>query len=197
MISTLHRSIKSGQEHTTKTDGDLKMKDYEIIARLYYLIGNLSEEQQRDLFRQFLNGSMASFLLKAAIDMSSEQQFLFMKHLEKMQPQAEQPDRRADSRKDCLINVNFKIRGQKFRSYILDISKSGAFIETSAAFSPGQKMILRFASPEDRQPLDLIAEIVWADTRGVGVKFRHLTEDQYQKLKSFAEKTDEVLEIAS
>ncbi|MBW2432611.1 MAG: PilZ domain-containing protein, partial [Deltaproteobacteria bacterium] len=159
MISTLQRSFKSGQEHTSKTAADLKMKDYEIIARLYYLIGNLSEEQQRDLFRQFLNGSMASFLLKAAIDMPSEQQFLFMKHLEKMQPQAEQPDRRADSRKDCLINVNFKIQGQKFRSYILDISKSGAFIETSAAFSPGLKMILRFASPEDRQPLDLIAEI--------------------------------------
>ncbi|MGD9235690.1 MAG: PilZ domain-containing protein, partial [Desulfobacterales bacterium] len=197
MISTLQRSFKSGQEHTSKTAADLKMKDYEIIARLYYLIGNLSEEQQRDLFRQFLNGSMASFLLKAAIDMPSEQQFLFMKHLEKMQPQAEQPDRRADSRKDCLINVNFKIQGQKFRSYILDISKSGAFIETSAAFSPGLKMILRFASPEDRQPLDLIAEIVWTDTRGVGVKFLHLTEDQFQKLKSFTEKTNEVLEIAS
>jgi Tfp pilus assembly protein PilZ len=140
---------------------------------------------------------MANFLLKAAIDMSSEQQFLFMRHLEKLQPQAEQQDRRADSRKDCLINVNFKIRGQKYRSYILDISKSGAFIETSAAFTPGLKMILRFASPEDRQPLDLIAEIVWADKRGVGVKFRHLTKDQSQKLKSFTEKTDEVLEIAS
>lgn len=197
MISTLQRSFKLGQEHTNKTAADLKMKDYEIIARLYYLIGNLSEEQQRDLFRQFLSGSMANFLLKAAIDMSSEQQFLFMKHLEEMQPQAEKPDRRSDNRKDCLINVNFMIRGQKFRSYILDISKSGAFIETSAAFTTGLKMILRFASPEDRQPLDLIAKIVWSDTRGVGVKFLHLTADQSQKLKSFTEKTDEVLKIAS
>lgn len=197
MISTLQRSFKLGQEHDNKTAADLKMKDYEIIARLYYLIGKLSEEQQKDLFRQFINGSMANFLLKAAIDMPLEQQFIFMKHLEEMQSQAEQPDRRADGRKDCLISVNFKIRGQKFRSYILDISTSGAFIETSAAFTPGLKMILRFASPEDRQPLDLIGEIVWADTRGIGVKFLHLTADQSQKLKSFTEKTDEVLEIAS
>jgi hypothetical protein len=197
MISTLQRSFKFGQEHTNKTAADLKMKDHEIIARLYYLIGNLSEEQQGDLFRQFLNGSMTNFLLKAAIDMSSDQQFLFMKRLEEMQPQAEQADRRADCRKDCLINVNFKIRGQKFRSYILDISKSGAFIETSAAFTTGLKMILRFASPDDRQPLDLIAEIVWTDSRGVGVKFLHLTADQSQKLKSFTEKTEEVLKIAS
>ena len=197
MISTLQRSIKLGKENTTKTVADFKMKDYEIIARLYYLIGNLSEEQQRDLFRQFLNGNMANFLLKTAIDMPSEQQFIFMKHLEEMQPQAEQPERRSDSRKDCLINVNFKIRGQKFRSYILDISNSGAFIETGATFSPGSKMILGFASPEDRQRLNLIAEIVWTDNRGVGVKFVHLTVDQSRKLKSFTEKTDEVLEIAS
>jgi Tfp pilus assembly protein PilZ len=197
MISSLQRSFKLGQENTTEAAVDLKIQDYEIIARLSYLIGNLSEEQHRELFRQFLNGSLANFLLKAAIDMSSEQQFLFMKHLEELQPQAEKPDRRADSRKDCLINVNFKIRGQKFRSYILDISKSGAFVETSDAFTPGLKMILRFASPEDRQPLDLIGEIIWSDNRGVGVKFLHLTEDQSHKLKSFTEKTDEVLKIAS
>lgn len=197
MISALQRSFKSGREYTTNPAADLKLKDYEIIARLYYLIYNLSEEQQKELFRHFLNGSMANFLLKAAIDMPPEQRFILMKHLEEMQPKAEQTDRRADPRKDCLINVIFKIRGQKFRSYILDISKSGAFIETSTTFSKGLKMFLKFSSPEDRQPMDLIAEIVWTDSRGVGVKFLHLTEDQTHKLKSFTEKTDEVLEITS
>ncbi len=197
MISALQPSSKIGREYINNPAADLKMKDYEIIARLYCLINNLSEEQQKDLFRHFLNGSIANFLLKAAIDMSTEQQFIFMKHLEEMQPQTEQTDRRTNVRKDCLINVHFKIRGQKFRSYILDISKSGAFIETSTAFSKGLKMLLSFSSPEDRQPLNLIGEIVWADTRGIGVKFLHLTEDQSRKLESFTEKTDEVLEIAS
>lgn len=197
MISTLQRSFKLGKKYAAKTASDSKMNGYEIIARLYYLISNLPEEQQRNLFKQLLKGSMTNFLLKAAIDMSTEQQFIFMRHLEEMQPKAEQPDRRTHARKDCLINVNFKIRGQKFRSYILDISKSGAFIETSATLSNGLKMLLGFSSPEDRQPLDLIAEIVWADSRGVGVKFLHLTKDQRRILKSFAEKTDEVLEIAS
>ncbi|MGD2022675.1 MAG: PilZ domain-containing protein [Desulfobacterales bacterium] len=197
MISALQRSFKLGREYTSNPAADLKMKDHEIIARLYYLINDLSVEQQKDLFRHFLNGSIANFLLKAAIDMSTEQQFIFMKHIEEMQPKTEQPDRRADSRKDCLINVHFKIRGQKFRSYILDISKSGAFIETSTTFSKGLKMLLTFSSPEDRQPMDLIGEIVWADNRGIGVKFLHLSADQSRKLESFTEKTDEVLEIAS
>lgn len=197
MISTLQRSFNLRKEYTTDPAVDLKMQDYEIIARLHYLIGNLTEDQKRDLFKRFLNGSMANILLKAAIDMSSEQQFIFMKHLEQMQSEAEQSERRANVRKDCLINVNFKIRGQKFRSYILDISQSGAFIETSEAFAAGLKMLLRFSSPEDRQPLDLIGEIVWADTRGVGVKFVHLTEDHVRKLKAFTEKIDEVLKIAS
>lgn len=196
MISTLQRSFKLRKEFTDAS-ADLKMNEFEIVARLYYLLNNLSEKQQIDLFKQFLNGSTANFLFKMAIDMSHEQKFIFMKHLEKMQPEKEKPDRRAQARKDCLINVNFKIRGQKFSSYILDISSSGAFIENNESFSSGLKMLLSFSSPQDRKPLDLIGEIVWSDTRGSGVKFHHLTKDQTRILKSFSEKPQEVLEIAS
>ena len=196
MISTLQRSFKLRKEYIEPTS-DLKMSDYEVIARLYFLINTLSEKQQLDLFRKFLNGSTSNFLLKMCIDMSKEQRFIFMKHLQEMQPEKDKPDRRVHARKDCLINVNFKIRGQKFSSYILDISSSGAFIETSESFSTGLKMRLEFSSPQDRQPLRLIGEIVWADPRGIGVKFHHLTKDQSQILKSFTEKIEEVLEIAS
>jgi Tfp pilus assembly protein PilZ len=196
MISTLQRSFKLGKEYI-KPSSDRKMSEYEVVARLYFLVNNLAEKQQIDLFRRFLNGSTANFLLKMCIDMSKEQRFIFMKHLEEMQPEKDKPERRALARKDCLINVSFKIRGQKFSSYILDISSSGAFIETSESFSSGLKMLLQFSSPEDRQPLSLISEIVWADPRGIGVKFHHLTKDQLQILKSFTEKTEEVLEIAS
>ena len=197
MITTLQRSFKLKKEYTTSPASSLKMNDYEVVARLYYLINNLPEKQQNDLLRQFLNGSTANFLLKTAIDMSNEQRFIFMKHLEEMQPEIGKKDRREHNRKDCLINVNFKIRGQKFSSYILDISSSGAFIETSEPLSRGLKVLLHFSSPETRNPLDLIGEIVWADPRGVGVKFHHLTNHQVQILKSFCEKTEEVLEITS
>jgi Tfp pilus assembly protein PilZ len=120
-----------------------------------------------------------------------------MKHLEEMQSETDKKEKREHTRKDCLINVSFKIRGQKFSSYILDISRSGAFIETGESFTRGLKMLLRFSSPETRNPLDLIGEVVWADPRGVGVKFHHLTKGQTQILKSFCEKTEEVLEITS
>jgi Tfp pilus assembly protein PilZ len=196
MISTLQRSFKLRKEYTDASS-DLRMNEYEVVARLYYLLNNLSEKQQIDLFRKFLNGSPANFLLKMAIDMSKEQRFIFMKHLEEMQPETEKKDRRKQARKDCLINVNFKIRGQKFNSYILDINSSGAFIETSELFTRGLKMILNFSSPEDRKPLNLIGEIVWSDPRGIGVKFHHLTQDHARILKTFSEKTEEVLEIAS
>lgn len=196
MISTLQRSLKLRKEFTD-VSSDLKMNEFEIVARLYYLLKSLSEKQQFDLFKQFLNGSTANFLFKMAIDMSHEQRFVFMRHLEEMQPEKEKPDRRAQARKDCLINVNFKIRGQIFSSYILDISSSGAFIENNESFSSGLRMLLRFSSPEDRRPLKLIGEIVWSDARGAGVKFHHLNQDQSRILKSFSEKPQEVLEIAS
>jgi Tfp pilus assembly protein PilZ len=197
MITTLQRSFKLKKEYTTSPVSPLKMNDYEVVARLYYLINSLSEKEQNDLLRQFLNGTTANFLLKTAIDMSNEQRFIFMKHLEEMQSETGKTERRKHTRKDCLINVNFKIRGQKFSSYILDISNSGAFIETSESFNSGLKMLLHFSSPETRMPLDLIGEIVWVDSRGVGVKFCHLTKDQSRILRSFCEKTEEVLEIAS
>jgi Tfp pilus assembly protein PilZ len=196
MISSLQRSFKLRKEFT-EGSSDLGMNEYEVLARVYYLLNNLSEKQQVDLFRQFLNGSTANFLSKMAIDMSNEQRFVFMKHLEEMQPETEKPDRRAQNRKDCLINVNFKIRGQKFSSYILDISSSGAFIETNESFTRDLKMLLRFSSPQDRKPLNLIGEIVWSDPRGMGVKFHYLNENQVVILKNFSEKTEEVLEIAS
>ena len=192
----LQRSFKLKKEFTD-VSSNLKMKEFEIVARLYYLLNTLSEKQKFDLFKQFLNGSTANFLFKMAIDMPQEQRFIFMKHLEEMQSEKETPDRRAQTRKDCLINVNFKIRGQKFSSYILDISRSGAFIENNESFPNGLKMLLRFSSPEDRKPLDVIGEIVWSDARGSGVKFQHLTKDQARILKSFSEKPEEVLEIAS
>lgn len=197
MLSTLQRSFKLKKEYIDSPSSALKINDYEVIARLYYLINNLSENQQNNLLKQFLNGSAANFLLKTAIDMSSEQRFVFMRHLEEMQSETANKDRRRRPRKDCLINVHFKIRGQKFSSYILDISSSGAFIETGESFSEGLKMLLHFSSPETRKPLDLIGEIVWVAPRGVGVKFCHLTRDQAQILNSFCEKTEEVLEIAS
>jgi hypothetical protein len=196
MISTLQRSFKLKKEFADASS-DLKMNEFEIVARLYYLLNKLSEKQLFDLFKQFLNNRTANFLFKMAIDMSPEQRFIFMKHLEEMQSEKEKPDRRAHTRKDCLINVHFKIRGQKFSGYILDISRSGAFIENGESFPSGLKMLLRFSSPQDRRPLDLIGEIIWSDARGAGVKFQHLTKDQAQILKSFCEKTEEVLEIAS
>ncbi len=197
MITTLQRSFKLKKEYTTSPASPLKMNDHEVVARLYYLINNLPEKQQNDLLRQFLNGSTANFLLKTAIDMSNEQRFILMKHLEEIHTETGKTERRNVTRKDCLINVNFKIQGQNFSSYILDISSSGAFIETGESFTSGLKMLLHFSSPETRKPLDLIGEIVWADNRGVGVKFHHLRKDQTQVLKSFCEKTEEVLEIAS
>jgi Tfp pilus assembly protein PilZ len=197
MITTLQRSFKLKKEYTASPVSPLKMNAYEVIARLYYLINNLPEKKRIDLLRKFLNGNTANFLLKTAIDMSSEQRFIFMKHLEEIQSETGIKERREHRRKECLINVNFKIRGQKFSSYILDISSSGAFIESGESFTTGLKMLLHFSSPQTREPLDLIGQIVWVAPRGVGVKFHHLTKDQKQILKSFCKKTEEVLEIAS
>ena len=67
MITTLQRSFKITKDYTTSSVSPLKMNDYEVIARLYYLINNLSEKKQNDLLRQFLNGNTANFFLRSQI----------------------------------------------------------------------------------------------------------------------------------
>ena len=99
MITTLQRSFKLKKEYSASPVSPLKINDYEVIARLYYLINKLPEKKQNDLLRQFLNGNTANFLLKTAIDMSSEQRFIFMKHLEEIQSETGIKERREHRRK--------------------------------------------------------------------------------------------------
>ena len=44
-------------------------------------------------------------------------------------------ERRGDSRRQCLIPVDYLVEGQIFKSYILDISAYGVFIETDLTFA--------------------------------------------------------------
>ena len=94
MLVTLQRSFKLKKEYDSDPSSALRMNDYEVVARLYYLINNLSENQQNNLMRKFLNGNTANFLVKAAIDMSEEQRFVFMRHLEEMQSETGKNERR-------------------------------------------------------------------------------------------------------
>ncbi len=173
------------------------LSKYDIISRLLLLMDNISEDQQFLLFKHLFKDSLANQLIKRIIDMSDNQRLILMKHLEEIASDTNNGDKRRKPRKDCLINVNMRLQGPRYTSYILDINQYGAFIETNEDLTVGQQMSLTFASPNSRESLNITGEIIRKDTQGVGVRFQNLSNNELQIIRSFAENREPVYTINS
>ena len=106
-------------------------------------------------------------------------------------------EKRADFRRDCLIRVDYTAQGHAYKSFILDISAFGVFIESDAALSVGTKIQLRFALPSQATPFNLQGQIVWKGSQGFGARFNPLTPAQAAAIRSFAEGESPVYTIVS
>lgn len=80
-------------------------------------------------------------------------------------------DKRKKARVPCLIPANYNVMEGFYSSFILDINKFGAFIETDRRFAAGQDIKLQYFDPFSRTPSELKGEIVWSSDDGIGVKF--------------------------
>jgi len=80
-------------------------------------------------------------------------------------------NRRRMSRAQCLIPAQYRINNEVFISFILDINRTGAFIETDKSFPAGEKILLKFIyqSPQKINPIN--ATIKWSKDNAIGVQF--------------------------
>ena len=108
-----------------------QLSKYDVIARLLHLMDHISEDHQFLIFKKLFKDSLSSQIVKRIIDMTEHQQLILMKHLEEMVSESGNGDKRQTPRKDCLINVNMRVQGPRYNSYILDINQHGAYIETN------------------------------------------------------------------
>ncbi len=170
---------------------------YNVIARLFELMNNVSEDRLLIILKGLLKDSFTTHIFKLVIEMTDEQQALLLDALEKKGPTDHNKDRRGQSRKPCLIPLDYKVNGRTFKGYILDMSAFGVFIETSDYFFGGQEIIMAFSVPNYQKPLKLAGEIVWSSQQGIGVKFTHLTQHQLDAIKYFSENEESIYEITS
>ena len=173
---------------------------YMVTAWLFSLIGSLPRDQQLILLKQLVGDKVTDQLFKLIVEMSEDQQLILLEQLGR--PLDVEPEERTVSledtghsmrespRKSCLINANYRIQGTNFRSYILDISIGGVFVETSERFSVGESVILNFNLPESAQPVSVPGKIAWSGPQGFGVKFDGLEHPQGHVIKRFVEKKD-------
>jgi Tfp pilus assembly protein PilZ len=181
-------------------DTDPQLGRYGITARLFKLISDLPKDKKLILLKQLIGDDVTSHLCKLIIEMNEDQQIILLERLEAA-PIAELPERtvsleenessmRENTRKPCLINANYTIQNKDFKSYILDISIGGVFIETNEKVTIGQKIELNFALPNYQKPFKLNGTISWGSPRGFGVKFDEIPMQQGEILRSFVEQKE-------
>lgn len=164
-------------------------------ARLFKLVSGMSEEKQFILLKTLLRQSVANYLFQLIIEMSEDQQTHLLEQLTQMSfddlPAKTislddyESSMRENPRKPCLIKVIGAVQDQTFKSYIIDISMVGVFIETSADFAVGQSIKLAFALPGQKDPIKLTGKIAWQGLQGIGVKFVKLTDNHKKTIQAF------------
>ena len=179
------------------TTPKIKSNKYKTIAHLFKLVSNISEEQLLILLKELLKDHFTTYLFRLIIEMSDDQQLMLIKQLEQTSAKSGNLDKRSHLRKPCLVSVDYIVGKRKFKSFMLDISTFGAFIETKTLFPVGKEIIMTFTLSTYQKPFKLTGEIIWSGSQGIGAKFKYLNRHQFDIIKSYSEKMDEVYEISS
>jgi Tfp pilus assembly protein PilZ len=179
---------------------DPTMGKFGITARLFNLVGAMPKDQQLILLKQLVGERVTQNLFKLIVDMTEEQQIILLEQIGQS-PEEDAPVKtvnieesdasmRENPRKACLINANYRVQDRNFKSYILDISIGGAFIETNAKYPVGKDLLLKFSLPNHPQPFTFGGKIAWSSARGFGVKFENISALHSDILKSFIEQKE-------
>lgn len=182
------------------TDTDAMMGRFSITARLFKLVSDMPKDQQLLLLKQLMGDKVSTYLCKLIVEMTEEQQIILSEQMAQL-PKNDLPVKmlnleesessmRESPRKPCLINASYRIQDRDFKSYILDVSVGGVFIEAKEKFAKGMDLLLQFSIPNRPQPFTISGKIAWSSPRGFGVKFDKVTAIQDDMLKAFIEQNE-------
>ena len=124
-------------------------------------------------------------LFEIISDMSEEKQKELLDDLES----GEVKKIRKHPRKECLITVNYATKDRAYQNFIQDISTEGAFIETRESFTVGDKILLTISYSNEQRPFKIEGEVARIDPKGVGIKFKKVSQVQEELINSIIEKT--------
>ena len=176
---------------------NLQNDRYAVTTRLFNFINDLSLEKQFILYKQLVKDNIINELLKLIIDLSEVEKVQLLEQLGEI-PYEDEPIRtvnlddhesfmRGNPRKICLISVKCKVEDRSFKSYIIDISAVGAFIESNDHFPIGQNITMELKLPNHHEAFQLKGRIARSGSKGIGVKFYDLTPTQEDLIRKFIE----------
>ena len=162
---------------------------------------NMEKGPMPDTPSRLGNLNMRSQIMALVDRMPEDMQLKLLRYLESKLPKNIKDDliaeKRTDSRRHCLIGVDYQIDGKNYSGFILDISAFGVFIESDAPFAIDQDVTLDFTLPRLTQAYHTEATIVWSGTQGFGARFTALNQRQSEQIKAFSDEKSRVYTIIS
>ncbi len=128
--------------------------------------------------------SVTARLLKVIKKMSENEQLTLLKELEERVFK----DRRKHEREPFFMVVDYSTEDRFYKDYIQDISAGGVFIQTRMPFRAGQDVSLSFPLPNYQKYIKIMGEVARVTTRGIGVKFKTVDQDQEVMIKSLLQR---------
>jgi Tfp pilus assembly protein PilZ len=164
--------------------------DNNINSRLATKIKELSADRQWILLQQLVDGNIVATLQGLINNMSDDEQLALLERLQAQPNNPASPEEteitlRRYSRKSCMISTDYVVENRSFEGFMLDINPTGAFIETSDAFTEGQQIQLAFTLPNNPDRLTVTGEILWNSKSGIGIRFRESSRKQLDLLAAF------------
>jgi Tfp pilus assembly protein PilZ len=161
-----------------------------IHPKLAEIIKDLPEERQWILLQQLLEGNLVAALHGLISKMPDDEQLTLLERLQEQPIDSVLPVEteialRGHSRKSCLISTDYVVEGRNFEGFMLDISPTGAFIETGEAFTAGHQIQLAFSLPNHPGQLTITGEILWNSKLGIGLQFKELSRKQINLITAF------------
>ena len=128
--------------------------------------------------------SVTARLLEVIKAMSEDEQLALLKELEERLFKG----RRKHEREPFFMAVDYSTKDRFYKDYIQDISAGGVFIETRIPFRAGQEVSLTFPLPNYQKYIKIMGKVARVTTRGIGVKFKTVDQDQEVMIKSLLQR---------
>ena len=168
-----------------------------INLKLAEMIKNLPGDHQLILLKQLLKGNLKPTLYRLIGKMTEYKQSSLLEQLQEhpitsISLEETEIALRGHDRKSCMLSLDYKVEGNNYEGFMLDISPAGTFIETGHPFTAGQQIELSVSLPNSPRQLKIIGKILWKGMLGIGVKFDDIAPNQVKLINEFMAEEEEL-----
>ena len=117
-------------------------------------------------------------LFNLILTLNPEEQRFMLKNIEKLILK----EKRTSARKVCRLPVRYYFYGRMFSNFIVNISRTGCFIEARKQLSVGEKILMDIQLDGNGKSIRIKGEVANANRMGMGIEFEEVSSKLSEKL---------------